>query len=200
MGAAQDLSSRINLKRTSVLVLDSNPQSLDLIKRILNGFGVRAVHACQHIRDAQRIFYDEPLELVIIDPLFGDDSGFDFIKFMRGEENSQNRCIAVIAALGHQTLGNVRRARDCGASVVVAKPLSPEILVQRIHWVARESRPFIVAPGYVGPDRRFKNSGPPPGTNGRRADDLSLDVPVAAGPDLNQSEIDGMFKPMKVAL
>jgi hypothetical protein len=78
--------------------------------------------------------------------------------------------------------------------------LSPEILVQRIHWVARESRPFIVAPGYVGPDRRFKNSGPPPGTNGRRADDLSLDVPVAAGPDLNQSEIDGMFKPMKVAL
>lgn len=200
MGAPLDLSARINLKRTSVLVLDSNPQSLDLIKQILNGFGVRAVHACQHVRDAQRIFYDEALELAIIDPLFVDDSGFDFLRFMRREENSQNRCVAVIAALGHQTLGNVRRARDCGANVVVAKPLSPEILLQRIHWVARESRSFIVAPNYAGPDRRFKNEGPPVGTNGRRADDLSLDVPVAAGPDMNQSQIDELFKPRKVAL
>ena len=143
---------------------------------------------------------DEALELAIIDPLFVDDSGFDFLRFMRREENSQNRCVAVIAALGHQTLGNVRRARDCGANVVVAKPLSPEILLQRIHWVARESRSFIVAPNYAGPDRRFKNEGPPVGTNGRRADDLSLDVPVAAGPDMNQSQIDELFKPRKVAL
>ena len=200
MGAALDLSARINLKRTSVLVLDSNPQSMDLIRRILNGFGVRAVHACQHVRDAERIFYDEALELVVIDPIFTDDSGFDFIRFMRREEASQNRCVAVIAALGHQTLGNVRRARDCGANVVVAKPLSPELLLQRIHWVARESRSFIVAPNYAGPDRRFKNEGPPVGTNGRRADDLSLDVPVAAGPDMQQSQIDEMFKPRKIAL
>ena len=40
----------------------------------------------------------------------------------------------------------------------------------------------------------------PVGTNGRRADDLSLDVPVAAGPDMNQSQIDELFKPRKVAL
>ncbi len=51
-------------------------------------------------------------------------------------------------------------ARDAGANVVVAKPLSPEILLQRIHWVARESRSFIVAPNYAGPDRRFKNVRP----------------------------------------
>jgi DNA-binding response OmpR family regulator len=198
--AALDLSARINLNRTSVLVLDGNAQSLDLIKQILNGFGVRAIHACQHVRDAQRIFYDQELELIIVDPLFIDDSGFEFIRMVRREESSPNRAVAVIAALGHQTLGNVRTARDAGASVVVAKPLSPEVLMQRIHWVARENRPFIVAPNYVGPDRRFKNVGPPPGTNGRRADDLSLDVPIAAGPDMQQSQIDEMFKPRKVAL
>lgn len=200
MAAALDLSARINLNRTSVLVLDGNVQSLDLLKQILNGFGVRAVHACQHVRDAQRIFYDHELELIIVDPLFIDDSGFDFIRMVRREENSPNRAVAIIAALGHQTLGNVRAARDAGASVVVAKPLSPEVLMQRIHWVARENRPFIVAPNYAGPDRRFKNIGPPHGTNGRRADDLSLDVPVAAGPDMNQSEIDEMFKPRKITL
>ncbi len=200
MAAALDLSARINLNRTSVLVLDSNPQSLDLLRLILNGFGVRAVHACQHVRDAERIFYDQQLEIIIVDPLFIDDSGFDFIRMVRREENSQNRCVAIIAALGHQTLGNVRAARDAGASVVVAKPLSPEVLMQRIHWVARENRQFIVAPNYVGPDRRFKNVGPPSGTNGRRSDDLSLDVPIAAGPDMQQSQIDEMFKPRKITL
>lgn len=200
MGANLDLSARINLNRSSVLVLDSNPQSLDVLRHILSGFGVRAVHACQHIRDAQRIFYDQTLELMIVDPLFTDDSGFAFMRFVRREEKSQNRCVAIIAALGHQTLANVRAARDAGANTVVAKPLSPDVLLQRIHWVARETRPFIVAPNYVGPDRRFKNQGPPVGTNGRRVDDLSFDVPVAAGPDMKQSDIDGMFKPMKVSL
>lgn len=200
MAAGLDFSARINLNRTSVLVVDQNPQSLDLLKQILNGFGVRAVHACQHVRDAERIFFDQSLELIIVDPMFTDDTGFEFIRFIRREEASPNRCVAVIAALGHQTLGNVRAARDAGASVVVAKPLSPEVLIQRIHWVARENRQFIVAPNYVGPDRRFKNVGPPPGTNGRRADDLSMDVPIAAGPDMNQSQIDEMFKPRKIVL
>jgi DNA-binding response OmpR family regulator len=200
MGAALDLSARINLKRTSVLVLDQNPQSLDVMRQILNGFGVRAVHACDNAKDARRVFRDSALELAIIDPLFMDDSGFEFIRWTRREEDSANRCIGVIAAIGHQTLGNVRMARDAGANVVVAKPLSPEVLLQRIHWVARESRAFIVASGYAGPDRRFRNDGPPVGTNGRRSDDLSFEVPMAAMPNMSQSEVDEMFKPRKISL
>lgn len=183
-----------------MLVVDSNGQSLDLLRQILSGFGVRTISTCQTIRDAERVFTDKTLELVIIDPMFVDDSGYEFIRFMRREEQSPNRCVPVIAALGHQTLGNVRLARDAGASVVIAKPLSPDVLLRRIHWVARDSRQFIVAPGYCGPDRRFKNEGPPLGTNGRRADDLSAVVPDASTPNMQQAEIDEMFKPRRVAL
>lgn len=198
--AALDLSARINLNQARVLVLDGNPQSLDVLRRILNGFGVRSVHACQQVQEAERIFREQPLDLIVIDPLFEDDSGFAFMRFTRREETSPNRCVGMIAALGHHTHGNVCAARDAGANIVVAKPLTPEVLLHRIFWIAGESRQFIVAPNYVGPDRRFKNQGPPLGTSGRRADDLSFDVPVSAGPDLPQSEIDEMFKPMKVSL
>jgi DNA-binding response OmpR family regulator len=200
MSATIDLSARINLKRTSVLVLDPNPQALGVMRQILNGFGVRAMHGCETAAEAREVFYDKTLELAIIDPLFADDTGFEFMRWMRREEASANRCIGVIAAIGHQTLTNVRLARDAGANIVVAKPLSPEKLLQRIAWVARENRPFIVAPGYVGPDRRFKNDGPPAGTNGRRSDDLSFDVPTAAAANMSQDEVDGMFKPRKIAL
>jgi DNA-binding response OmpR family regulator len=200
MPPAIDLSARINLKRTSVLVLDANPQALDVMRQVLGGFGVRAVHACDNAKDARRIFRDHPLELAIVDPLFTDDSGFEFIRWARREEDSANRCIAFIAAMGHHTLANVRNARDSGANIVVAKPLSPDKLLQRIAWAAREERPFIVSNGYAGPDRRFKNEGPPPGSSGRRSDDLSFDVPTAAAPNMSQLEVDELFKPRKVAL
>jgi DNA-binding response OmpR family regulator len=200
MASAIELSARINLRRTNVLVLDSNPQALDVMRQVLSGFGVRAVHACDTAKEARRLFQAHPLELAIVDPLFVDDSGFEFIRWARREGESVNQCIAFIAVMGHQTLANVRMARDAGANVVVAKPLSPEVLLQRIMWVAREERPFVVAAGYVGPDRRFKNVGPPPGTSGRRSDDLSFDVPTASAPNMSQSEVDGMFKPRKIAL
>jgi DNA-binding response OmpR family regulator len=200
VGAAIDLSARINLKRTSILVLDANQQALNVMRQMLNGFGVRAVHTCDNAKDARRIFLDQPLELMILDPLFVDDSGFEFIRWARREEGSANRCVAIIATMGHHTLANVRASRDAGANLVVAKPLSPEALLQRIAWAAREERSFIVAPGYAGPDRRFKNEGPPVGTSGRRSDDLSFDVPDAAAPNMSQNEVDELFKPRKIAL
>jgi DNA-binding response OmpR family regulator len=200
MAAELDPSGRISLRRTSVLLLDANPQSLDVMRQILAGFGVRSIHACETAKDARMMFHAHTIELAIVDPLFTDSSGFDFIRWTRREENSANRCMAIIAAMGHQTMANVRAARDAGANLVVAKPLSPEVLLQRITWVARENRQFIVAPGYAGPDRRFRNDGPPHGQNGRRIDDLSAEVPDAAMPNMSQFEVDEMFKPRKVAL
>lgn len=195
-----DHSGRINLRRASVLVLDGNPQALDLMRQILAGFGVRSIHVAETAKDARALFNTHVLDLVIVDPLFNDGSGYEFMRWARREEDAANRCVGVIAAMGHQTLTNVRMARDAGANLVVAKPLSPDVLLRRITWVAREKRSFIVAPGYVGPDRRFKNEGPPPGINGRRCDDLSAEVPVAVMPNMSQNEVDELFKPRRISL
>jgi CheY-like chemotaxis protein len=200
MAEGLDSNGRINLRRTSVLVLDSNPQSLDVMRQILAGFGVRTIYACETLKDAKAQFNAHQVELIVVDPLSSGNEGYDFIRWTRREEDSANRCTPVIAAMGHQTLTNVRQARDAGANLVVAKPLSPEVLLKRITWVAKEARPFIVAPNYVGPDRRFKNEGPPAGMDGRRHDDLSLAVPEMAAPNMDQNEIDELFKPRRVSL
>ena len=200
MAEELDISGRINLRQSRVLVLDGNPQAIILMRQILGGFGVRATHACEKPAEAQQVFNEQVLDLMIVDPLFADDSGFEFLRWVRRQEDSGNRCTSIIAAMSHQTLGNVRAARDAGANIIVAKPLSPELLLQRIAWVAREKRPFIVAGAYVGPDRRFKNQGPPPGMDGRRADDLSLAVPDAQAPNMSQQEVDDLFKPRRISL
>lgn len=59
---------------------------------------------------------------------------------------------------------------------------------------------MVVAEGYVGPDRRFKAMGPPLGVKGRRKDDLSAHVGAATDPNMDQSDIDMLLKPMKAQL
>jgi DNA-binding response OmpR family regulator len=201
MAVQLDFSARINLRATGVLVLDANPQALDVLRQILSGFGARSIHGCANGDETREAFSQRTLQLVIVDPLMTEEDGFELIRWMRRQEMSPNHTLPIIATIGHNTRRNVMAARDAGANFVVAKPLSPETLLQRIEWIARENRQFIVAPGYVGPDRRFKNEGPPPGCEGRRADDLPIEVPLeAASPNMNQSEIDGLFKPRKVVL
>ena len=91
-------------------------------------------------------------------------------------------------------------ARDVGANFVVAKPLSAAVLLQRVLWVGRDRRPFVNAENYVGPDRRFKFEGPPPGTEGRRESDLRQPIGAATEPNLSQEEVDVLVRPQRVSL
>jgi hypothetical protein len=77
----------------------------------------------------------------------------------------------------------VKRARDAGANMVIAKPMSPANLYDRLAWIALTPRKFVDAPNYFGPDRRFKIEGPPGGV-GRRKADKPLEVPPEAVPGL----------------
>ena len=73
----------------------------------------------------------------------------------------------------------VLRARDCGGHIIVKKPFAPIVMLERIIWVAKEGRPFLFSGEYVGPDRRFRDNGPPDGV-GRRREDLEGQTPAAA--------------------
>jgi CheY-like chemotaxis protein len=126
--------------------------------------------------------------------------GFEFIKTVRRMPNQPNALIPILLVAGHARASHVHKARDCGANFVVAKPITPKVLLERIFWVAKENRMFIQTPTYLGPERRFKREGPPIGMSGRRKDDLHAALGEATTPNLSQDQINGMMKPMKVVL
>lgn len=70
-------------------------------------------------------------------------------------------------------------------------------MYDRLMWLAREQRQFVEAESYVGPDRRHKAFGPPPGEKGRRHDDLGTEIGLPIGPDLEQDEIDMLMNPRR---
>jgi hypothetical protein len=112
-------------------------------------------------------------------------------------ETNDNRLAPMMLISGHTVQSSITKARDCGANFVVAKPITPKVTFDRVMWLAREERQFVVTPTYAGPDRRHKTFGPPPGTKGRRHDDVSAKVGKGGGPDMSQDDIDAMFNPKR---
>ncbi|MDR3511495.1 MAG: response regulator [Caulobacteraceae bacterium] len=191
---------RINLERISFLLIDDNQQSLDIIGQVVSGFGVRGMHKCQSVREAKDIASRMDIDFVITNVRFSGEDGFDFLRWLRHVANEPNRYAPAVMVTGDTSAAVVQRARDCGAHFVIAKPITPKILLQRIFWIARENRLFIDSESYKGPDRRFKRLGPPPGVTGRRADDRATKLRDEGGPNLSQDEINAFMKPAKVNL
>lgn len=200
MSAQLSTGSRINLESAVVLLVDDNRMSLDILNSAFMGFGVRERLRADATEDAVRIMKSRTVDLVVIDAALPEDATYEFLRWLRYEAAEPLCFTPVVIVLGHTTRAGVMRARDSGANFVVTKPISAGTLLSRVVWIARERRPFLKGDAYCGPDRRFHNLGIPPGMEGRRAEDLSFEVGGAIDPNLSQTEVDMMMKPMKVDL
>jgi len=198
--ALQD-GEKINLEKASVMLIDANSQGLDILTQVFAGFGVRAPHRCSLAKEAAELLRKVDVDLIVIEAdLPGDMDGYDFVRWLRRSGLPQNAFASVILISGHTRTENVARARDCGSNFIIVKPISPAVLLQRVIWVAKENRQFVECEAYVGPDRRFKNAGPPPGLKPRRHDDIRTRLGIATAPNMDQDEIDNLMQPTKVSL
>ncbi len=193
-------STRINLEKATVLVLDDNGPSLEILSQVVAGFGVKQLHKADSVKDAQELVRSKTFDLIISDVQIPDVDGIEFINWLRRESPEANRYVPVILVTGHTRSSDIFRTRDAGANFTVAKPITPKVLLERIFWVAREERPFIECETYVGPDRRFKYEGPPIGMEGRRRDDLPAEVGQAQEANMSQDEINSLMKVAKVQI
>lgn len=191
---------RLNLEDSSVLLIDDNPRSLDMLSSIFHGFGVREQIKCESAVAATEILRRRMVDLILVDCSMPEMDGYDFVRWVRRETSPPLRYTPIVMLTGHAAQSNVHKSRDCGASFVVAKPLTPAVLLKRILWLGSDEREFVETASYVGPDRRVRNFGPPLGMPGRRAGDLSTHVGAASEPNLDQADIDMLLKPQRVVL
>jgi CheY-like chemotaxis protein len=191
---------RINLGESTVLLIDDNARSLDLLSSLFHGFGVREQIKCESAAAAVEVLKRRSVDLVLVDCSMPDMDGYDLTRWIRRETEAPLRHVPIIMLTGHAAQSQVYKSRDTGASFVVAKPLTPKVLLKRILWLGADEREFIECESYVGPDRRVRNFGPPLGMPGRRAGDLSTHVGQAAEANMDQSDIDMLMKPRRVAL
>jgi PleD family two-component response regulator len=183
-------STRINLEKVDVLLVDDSIPSLNLLAQVLLGFGIKNLSRADSAKAAQALLRERTFDLVISATNMAGIDGYELVKWQRRGALEANRYLPVILVSGHTPSSQVFKGRDAGANFTIAKPITPKIVLERILWAAKEDRQFIECDSYLGPDRRFKNDGPPSGAKGRRREDPpeALRPPGASAQGVADSE------------
>jgi len=198
--AASPSEPKLDLATAKILVVGEKASELDIVAQMLMGFGVSSIQRAPSSEEGVRAATRQRFDLALVESGTQAAGGYDFVEGVRRHDDPQYKYMPIILLCGHLRKSDFERARDCGASFLLTKPLSPQVLFDRIIWLARDKRRFVECSTYTGPDRRIKAYGPPAGMNGRRHDDLSGHVGEAKGENLSQDAVDDFFSPKKVAL
>lgn len=184
------MQARIDLKGVQALVVDDNAQSLELLSQILIGFRMNKIKSARSAGEADQTLRAHKFDLLIIDSEMPGEDGLSLTRRIRREARSENATASIILISAHTSAEKVALARDCGANLVVKKPIVPAILLSRIVWLASTTRQFVNSETYCGPDRRFRIAPPPDGRE-RRVDANAL----IADPEraMSQNEVDSLF-------
>ncbi|OYU53401.1 MAG: two-component system response regulator [Alphaproteobacteria bacterium PA1] len=174
---------------------------MDMLSAVTSGFGMAKRHKARTLEEAFDLHKSNPIDLIILDCSTAEMDGIAITRRLRTEFEGEKSETPILAVAGHASQVQIGQYRDAGASFVVAKPVAPGILLQRILWLAKDMRDLVNTPTFRGPDRRVRATGLPAGIEkGRRATDLDATVSEIAGQNLDQSKIDDMLKPVRVNL
>lgn len=183
--------SRLNFSKAKLLLVGEGGPSMEILSQILLGFGVTQPCKCASAQDGLAAAAAAAFDLILIDYDMEQMSGAQMCRDLRSDPQAKNYTSPVIVLSALTSAETVGTARDAGAHYVLAKPIVPAVLLERIEWIARCEREFITSDNYRGPDRRFQQTPLPPDLTERRNDTLKM----LAAPEraLEQSEIDSLF-------
>lgn len=184
-------SGKVDLSRTSILLVDDNTTSLDLMQQILTGLRVGNIRTANNPEEARDVASRTRFNLMIIDGEMPNEDGIQVTRQIRAKQDLPNFSTPIIVLTAHTPMDKVFRSRDAGANLVVKKPVSPAILLSRIQWLGKNGRPFVISDSYIGPDRRIRKMPLPDGVTERRAEALALTA--NADHQMSQDEVDALF-------
>jgi two-component system chemotaxis response regulator CheY len=182
----------INLRDLVILVAEPNAYLRRVMHGMLRGFGANKLLEVDNSISLFQALSGQKIDILLCDARLSPHKGLDVVRTIRRNGQNQNRTLPIMLLSADTNEATVKRARDAGTNMVIAKPMSPASLYDRLSWIAFNPRPFVDTATYFGPDRRFKIEGYPGGV-GRRKGDKVEEVAAEAGPALAQNDIDSLF-------
>ena len=182
----------VNLRDLVILVADQSSYMGMLIHSMLRGFGANKVFEVRDSIGVLQALTGQRIDILICDVRLPTAGGLALTRAIRGKTDNEHRTIPILIMSSDSSESTIKLARDAGANMVIAKPISPASLYDRLTWIAFNPRKFIDTATYFGPDRRFKIEGYPGGV-GRRKGDKEVEVAEESGPALAQNDIDSLF-------
>jgi len=187
----------MNLRDLVILVADPSSYISLLIHSMLRGFGSNKVLEVRNSVGVLQALTGQRIDIMICDLWLPPHGGLSLTRAIRRKVDNEHRTMPILMMSNDARETTIKRARDAGSNMVIAKPISPAALYDRLTWIAFNPRKFVDTETYFGPDRRFKIEGYPGGVGRRKSDQEALQVAEESGPALAQNDIDSLFSAVR---
>lgn len=143
-------------REITVLIVDSQPAIVELIKDVMQAFGVQRVITRTDGKSGLRAFETEAPDIMIVDWDLSSIDGLAFTKAVR--QSKSNPYTPIIFMTAFSSAKRVFSARDSGITEFLKKPFTADSLYKRIEAIIERPRMFVRAPDFFGPCRRRRQN------------------------------------------
>lgn len=119
----------MSLKNTTILAVDDNQDSLDLIRETLEPHGCKMVCAASG-PEAVQVLRETTLDVVVFDIMMPDMNGFALLDVIRRTPGLE--AVPVILQTAYPSREHGKRTVDSGLTYMLAKPLDVKLLVRAV--------------------------------------------------------------------
>src|SRR6188472_665841 len=132
--AATNPNNESFLPQSTVLLVDDNPQNVELLQAFLESLPVRIVTAFDGVDALEKVQQHNP-DLILLDIMMPRMSGFQVCRKVKGDPNTKDIQILMVTALNE--LGDIEQASECGTDDFVSKPVNKFELLTRVKSLLR---------------------------------------------------------------
>jgi two-component system, OmpR family, alkaline phosphatase synthesis response regulator PhoP len=122
------------LPESTVLIVDDNPQNIELLQAFLESLPVRIVTAIDGVDALEKVAAHNP-DLILLDIMMPRMSGFQVCKRLKTDPKTKDIQVLMVTALNE--LGDIEQASDCGTDDFVSKPINKLELLTRVKSLLR---------------------------------------------------------------
>mgnify|MGYP001472081801 CR=1 FL=1 len=122
------------LPQSSVLVVDDNPQNVELLQAFLESLPVK-VHTASDGLEALAAVETHRPDLILLDVMMPRMSGFQVCRKLKNDPKTKDIQILMVTALNE--LGDVEQAAESGTDDFISKPVNKFELITRVKSLLR---------------------------------------------------------------
>ncbi len=147
---------RYDYKHSQLAIGEPNSQVREVHKGDLFRHGFRNILDTGKLEPITKAVVEGKIDLLICDMETPGGDLCDLITKIRHNEIGYNPFLVIIATTSAPNEEMVTRAIDSGADDLIIKPVSTDVIFDRIVALTNARKPFVVTTDYIGPDRRKK--------------------------------------------
>jgi CheY-like chemotaxis protein len=122
------------LPNSRVMIVDDNPQNVELLQAFLESLPVQLATAVDGVDALEKVGQFNP-DLILLDIMMPRMSGFQVCRKLKSDPATRDIQILMVTALNE--LGDIEQATECGTDDFVSKPVNKFELLTRVKSLLR---------------------------------------------------------------